>query len=405
MAGENTEDIDNPENEAETPEFDFNEWATEIGLNRKTTAKLKQEDLCTERTLALLVSTDIRELGLAIGQRKLLETAIQQFTAQRGPQTIQPLGASASATVSGTTSQLNADPTSNTAHSATAAPSVSHTDARMTIGDVRRQVHNGQQLMGAGKTLDMMLGSAPIEQNKDHKQSTTNYAFDPRTLLTIKSSSKKAVHITQFLSEATKKRRQARKRKFVLGEKQGDSHLVITTDDEHPYSGLSIEEWSAANCRVMAHLLQMGDLAISDIDYYLAYSVQVYDFAQKYEWEGLLDFDYQYREREAEHSFPWGSNTGNMELSLLQAKSGDFPSHRPHHQDRGYYGGQRNSPHNQQGRSYDGGREETGKHRPQQTQDCRLFLSRDGYCPFGDKCIYNHPVNAPKAGGDRHSKN
>ena len=54
---------------------------------------------------------------------------------------------------------------------------------------------------------------------------------------------------------------------------------------------------------------------IKMIEFYLAYSTQIYDFVPKYEWESILDFDFQYR-------FNWGSLTANMELQILIPRGG-----------------------------------------------------------------------------------
>ena len=244
-----------------------------------------------------------------------------------------------------------------------------------------------------------MLGNAPQEQSSNAQRfDPANHVFDPRTLLTIKSSTKKAVHITSFLSEATKKRRQSRKKKFVVGQSQGDAQLVFTPDEEHPYSGISIEEWSAANCRVMADLIKTGDLALPDVEYYLAYTVQIYEHAQRYEWEGLLDYDHQYRERQAEHGFPWGSNTGNMELNLLQTKRTEpaYRDRRPFQQESRSQG----QRYNNYNRAYSSnGRKDYNRPRQHQDQDqvCRQYINSRGNCPYGDRCIFVHPTTAAGA--------
>ena len=66
--------------------------------------------------------------------------------------------------------------------------------------------------------------------------------------------------------------------------------------------------------------MRSGSLRSADVEFYLSYTTQIYDFASKYDWESLLDFDYQYRERQAEHSFVWGAMTTHMELQLLKPK-------------------------------------------------------------------------------------
>jgi hypothetical protein len=85
--------------------------------------------------------------------------------------------------------------------------------------------------------------------------------------LTMKAQTRKAIHVTAFLSEKAKRRRQHRKRELVLrsgGENM--DRVVIQTDDEHPYAGIYMEEWGAANRRVMNHLLAGNILKREDVD-------------------------------------------------------------------------------------------------------------------------------------------
>ena len=46
---------------------------------------------------------------------------------------------------------------------------------------------------------------------------------DPRMILTVKSNNNKAKHITQFLTEVTRKKRQGRRRDLVLSK--SEDHL------------------------------------------------------------------------------------------------------------------------------------------------------------------------------------
>jgi len=61
-----------------------------------------------------------------------------------------------------------------------------------------------------------------------------------------------ALHITQFLSEKSKRRRQNRRKENVL-RSDAEETLVLKTEDEHPYLGILIEEWGAANMRLLNH--------------------------------------------------------------------------------------------------------------------------------------------------------
>ena len=112
---------------------------------------------------------------------------------------------------------------------------------------------------------------------------------DPRTILMVKAGGAKATHITQFLSRKTKRHIQYRRNSVVIGTKEQGT-VVLNMDEHHPYSGITISEWCAANARVMAHLLHTGKLAAADTDYYLAYLAQIFEFCDQYELDTVLQF-------------------------------------------------------------------------------------------------------------------
>ncbi len=50
------------------------------------------------------------------------------------------------------------------------------------------------------------------------------------------------------------------------------------------------------------------------VEYYLAYTAIMFEFAQKYDWASMMDFDIKYREQQAAHVFQWGAINPLMEL-------------------------------------------------------------------------------------------
>ena len=103
---------------------------------------------------------------------------------------------------------------------------------------------NTDFLAGAGKTLDLLSCEA-----KDASHTETFWQMNPRTILTLKSKSAKAVHITEFLTEQSKRRHQAKRREFIIktGAKDSES-LIFNAEDDHPYLGIYIEEWGQPIC-------------------------------------------------------------------------------------------------------------------------------------------------------------
>ena len=77
----------------------------------------------------------------------------------------------------------------------------------LTLNNLRQQAENI-----SGESLDNLLkdvtSPGKISQNSRPTSETTSYSgFDPRVNLTVKSKNNNAVHITQFLSEWSRKRR------------------------------------------------------------------------------------------------------------------------------------------------------------------------------------------------------
>ena len=71
------------ENQNEIANFDFEQWAKDSGLTRECTALLREEDLSKQVVLCMLTDTDIRGLGLSLGQTKLLQVAIRALHSQQ----------------------------------------------------------------------------------------------------------------------------------------------------------------------------------------------------------------------------------------------------------------------------------------------------------------------------------
>ena len=83
MAGDDDVNQEAGENQIEIANFDFEQWVKDSGLTRKCTALLREEDLSKQVVLCMLTDTDIRGLGLSLGQTKLLQVAILALHCQQ----------------------------------------------------------------------------------------------------------------------------------------------------------------------------------------------------------------------------------------------------------------------------------------------------------------------------------
>lgn len=352
----------------EISQWNFDDWATEAGLNRKTAGALRKEDLAQKKSLCLLREEDIFRLkDVSIGQGRLLQEAVRSLSIiNQCARAITP------------TPDQGPTCTERVAHVPPAGPVTGVDQApkevgEITIKDLRQQAAT---LGDAGKELDNWLNDNSVQSvEKCSSSNVVNSSCahahhhmsinDPRAILTVKATCKKALHITQFLGENAKHKQKIRRKDVILSTAD-DDRLVLRADESHPYSGITLHEWGAANMRLLNRLLASGELPRDHIEYYLAYTATINDFYAKFEWNSILDFDFQYREQQAQHGFPWGQINPMMELQLLIPRPPRMDTRAP--------------PRN-------------GKANPNQTE-CRQWIANNGYCRFGASCKFKHiPLN------------
>ncbi|KAH3717553.1 hypothetical protein DPMN_060346 [Dreissena polymorpha] len=131
---------------------------------------LRNEELYTREALALITESDLKCLGVPLGNVKVIVNNIKTWNTPA-------------------------------------------TTSKCVTGGCKRETTNEDILLDACKTLDTLYGDQNIP-TKSTKQ--FNAHMNPRTFLAMKATSKKAVHIKMFLTEKCKRRRQNRRKEFVL---------------------------------------------------------------------------------------------------------------------------------------------------------------------------------------------
>ena len=342
----------------ETKEFSFKAKAEEIGLSIKTQTVLEQQDLTSESTLSafhqLAQPDDWKELGLTLGQEKLLKLSLEQWF-QNPIEGAEGAHSSKSKTPSAQPGLIPDQASVKQPHG---------NEAPMQIPEL--------DLTNEGKTFDEIFRLSSEFKNdsqavKDpHVISSGYMGNDPRVLLTVKSSKVKTIHITQFISEKTKKKQKDRSKKDLVLHTDGPDQIILRADDSHPYKGLTVGEWGGANMRLLNFLLQEHRLNRDKIEFYMAYTSQIMDFLEIYEWDSILEFDFAYRELQAEHGFVWGTAIPQLESKILVSRKVVK-----------YQNQNRSGP--------------VAARNPKKKPDCRIFLAK-GNCPFKENCNFNHPV-------------
>lgn len=333
-------------------EFCFTQWAESFGLNRATTGILIKEACATKEILQILSPFAVNKLGLSIGQgiafRKGLKALGNTIGGkQTDATTPNPLENGSKRRRGGETDGDSHPPSGQ----------------RFREGieqDMERELDDYLKGDGTGD------GTDPEEVIGNTKQGA--YGSDPRINLVIRSQKKKAQKISSFLPDAVTKRTAAKGRDKMALVQGPDGKLTVKTDEDVP-GYLTLSEWAAANLRLMQHLLDSGELARGDIEFYNAYSLMIFEYVEHYEWSSILAFDGRYRELQAHTGFPWGTPNRGLEVSSLV-------------------------PRVRKERQADRGRSKNTQ-RGERRGPCRIF-AREGSCPYGEKCIFSHKQGRPE---------
>ena len=217
-------------------DFDFNIWTATNKLSRKTCIQLRKDEFTNLESLLCLTDADMGCMGLPYGQFKLLIKAVKS---------LRPSDDDGS-----NTSPTRQDPPQEPQPS----PEVD-----ITIEDIRKQA---KELDMSGKYQDNLpdtLASVhgvdiPISSNAAHPTTAAQKLspHDPRSILTLRSTSKKAMNFSQFLTETAKLRLKKKTQDFVLTESN-------TGNGETP--SMVIQQTSL-NIRTWASVLMSGELPI-----------------------------------------------------------------------------------------------------------------------------------------------
>lgn len=235
-------------------------------------------------------------------------------------------------------------------------PLINDSTADKALGPILDQ--KLKALMAAGEQVKNNENNFSFYQDQPQPSLPSQEAYDPRAILSVKSNNKKAMHITQFLTEQCKVRIKNKKQDLVLTRSGESSELVVRSDDRHPYAGITLDEWGAANMRLLNALLESGDLKHTEVEFYLAYTTCIFEFYQNYEWASILDLDYTYREQQAKFGFQWGFFNPIMQQQTLVPRNRPKQSHNP-------------------------------AKTKSSSQVCRQYLA-NGWCRFGQSCKFSH---------------
>ena len=340
MAGKETEGTEGNE-EVEAPvtsDFNLQEWGKSIGLLRKTTQYLSSEALTSKRVLLMLEKEEVFHLPLPLGQQKVLWAGLLELEGVRPP----PAGTTSAEPVnqhggdSGLT-QNSGQPSATLTGQPAPGPVNPDTGLPPPVS------HPG---IGPGVTttpLDSLLqpltqalgySLAPGSTGGAAGAQPLNYALAPGAtggvtvlpsgvtigqpnpayhLPPLLQQTGKPVLITDFVTPGVEEVELP-----VAGS--GDSPPVLKAGPKKPrLENITQPQWFAANARILSGMManRTPDLEVRS---YLTYVTKTCELADRYEWSSVLLYDQEYRQQQARHRFPWGSDMPHFHKVHLREK-------------------------------------------------------------------------------------
>jgi hypothetical protein len=79
-------------------------------------------------------------------------------------------------------------------------------------------------------------------------------------------------------------------------------------------------QWTVANSRILAEFIKDGQRETQYTLDYLSYTAKIGELATRYTWSSVILFDDEYRQRQAEFGFRWGSDSPHSSALLLRER-------------------------------------------------------------------------------------
>lgn len=122
----------------------------------------------------------------------------------------------------------------------------------------------------------------------------------------------KALRIVDFLNNIVPKDKE---RTIADG---GNTKLVVSYGPKK----LRLEQVSISHSRIFHNLLPSNKLSTPlDVQNYLAYTIEIMELSNRYQWVSVLEYDDEFRHSQATYSYPWSFDSNHIHSIILEAIS------------------------------------------------------------------------------------
>ena len=370
---------------------DVKQWAMAHDINPCTIDKLASAGFVTMSAIRVMQSEDVYDLDIQPrAQQRLLTAAINEMTQPR-PDMIpssNPRLVNYQHQQRATTDTATAAPAANlyqpqqpdrqspATNSTTAAANSSQSTFADYLQELLSQGESPSlpQVASSTQPLQNILNSQHNPQSNSQNTNLSHFRADLNPMVYMQNhKGEKYADIVDYLAITDNVKEQQ-----VVSTGENGTRLILESASKKPrLESVTPSQWFGANARIMCDLIQKGSLGLgnSSILNYLAYTDKISQLANRFTWTSVLLFDRQYRQLQAVHKFPWGSDIPHLTTITLKEKM-PFSSHpaKP---------------------AVPSNRADHTKNRPPapiDTQSGRPICLgfNNGNCKFGSTCTYAH---------------
>lgn len=281
--------------------FDFNAWSEKLALKEATVEALKKEDLDNEDSLKLLTAKDIEDLGLTVGQRRVLGAAVTRL--QQGKQA-PPEDMPPSTPV--TTKTLAKDG---------------------GLDEILKKIEGigslDDTLLALGSTEPLSSTNAQNTSSIPRLDNDLHVFLGPQNNAATKQGEKPLL-IPDFVSLGTY---DSSEEEQEIGQTSGAKIVIRAAKGKPKLENISLSMWVAANSRIMHELMIRGKLSTttSDIADYLAYTVKFAELLETHTLASAIAYDNEYRKLQSKYGFRWGSDSQHLHTRFLIKRRSQAP--------------------------------------------------------------------------------
>ena len=282
-------------------EENFEDWASEIGLNNASIEKLEASAMADLKALKVVDLDEIPKLKLLMGQKAILTAAVKRLQGGTTPVSIVNSNSVPIVDSNSVSAGVNSQNRPGT-----------HNDSNdMSALDI-------EELKADPKVKEMLrrlpAGTFPLVDRLEGKSDDGN---SDDCIYLFPKVQPKYHDITDFINVTSENLEEeiisaSNKAEVIYRPLQGTNKIQL--------KNVTVANWNSANAQILYALLREGSLSHENLGNYLNYTVKINDHLKLYDWQSILLYDREYRKLQAGRHFQWGSEPLHLGRSHLIPK-------------------------------------------------------------------------------------